>query len=137
MRHFLSLLVGVYRSDIRALKALTLVLYPLSAIGIYFSWRDHATDTALMFSVVNAPDYCHALFWGVAVMFLTVSRFVGLFVWQGTYWTRRLTPVIGVVFWSLLLGSNLADRGTLVFGFMFVVPALMETWIVSRAWQEK
>jgi hypothetical protein len=115
---------------------LTIVMYPLAVLGLYLAWAKGIPDVQWMFRTFPCPEYCHALLWGLLIAYVTVARFVGLFMFEGWRWTRRTTPMIGIAFWSSLLASNLHSPDTLAFGTLYGVAALLETWILSRAWLE-
>lgn len=127
---------SLYWDSLRPLKVITLLMYPLAALGLYWSWAKDMADARLMFTLVDAPDYCHLWVWSFAIAYVAVARFIGLFVWHGNAFTARTTPIVGVVFWSMLAASNFAIPSQLAFGPMFLIPACMEGWILSRAWME-
>lgn len=127
----------IYWDSTRPIRLITVLLYPLAAAGLYLSWQGKASDVHFMFHLVpGVPDYCHAWAWGLVVSYIFIARVVGLFFWKGLVWTRRTTPMLGVIFWSMLLASNLHDPNTLAFGTLYGVAALIEAWILSRAWLE-
>jgi hypothetical protein len=111
-------------------------MYPLAMLGLYFAWDKGIPDVQWMFHTMPCPEYCHALVWGLLIAYVWVARIVGLFIFEGWKWTRRTTPMLGIAFWSSLLASNLQSPDTLAFGTLYGVAALLETWILSRAWLE-
>ena len=135
--NFLETLHSVYWDSTRPTKMLTIFMYPLAAIGLYMAWHKGTPDVQWMLHIVD--DFSaglHAFVWGLLVLYVFVARVVGVFVFRGFKWTLRTTPMIGIAFWSCLLASNLHDTNTLAFGTLYGVAALLETWILSRAWLE-
>lgn len=137
MRSPLQTLRHIYWESTAPIRLLTILMYPLAMLGLYYSYLSDASDMEWAFHLLSGvPEYCHALFWGLWVLYIWIARLVGVFVFKGWKWTLRTTPMLGVIFWSMLLASNLHDTATLAFGTLFGVCALIETWILSRAWLE-
>jgi hypothetical protein len=123
-------LTSIYWDSTRPLKLLTLFLYPLAAFGMYLSSFNENGDTHLLMRL--APWWV----WALMVSYVWCARLVWLIWWEGLKWTRRTTPFFGICFWSFLLASNLQRPETLAFGTMYGICALLEGWILSRAWME-
>ena len=137
--YFLSILRHSYWDETRPIRILTILVYPLALLGLYWSWKDGASDVEWMFHLLThkgVPEYCHVLFWGSLVTYVWIARIVGVFIFEGWKWTLRTTPMLGIIFWSMLLASNLHDMSTLAFGTLYGVVALLETWLLSRNWLE-
>lgn len=97
----------------------------------------HSNDLDWMFHILpSVPEYCQAIGWGLIVTYIFIARVLGLFFMEGYKWTLRTTPMLGVIFWSCLLASNLHNADSLAFGPMFGLCALIETWLLSRNWLE-
>lgn len=121
----------------RPIRILTILMYPLAMAGLYMAYKKEATDVNWLFHVFpGVPEYCHALFWGTLILYIWIARIVGVFFFEGWKWTLRTTPMLGIIFWSCLLASNLNDPSTLAFGTLYGVCALMETWLLARNWLE-
>ena len=121
---------SMYWDSIRPIKFLTMLLYPLAALGMWLDNRDVHGDQHLLFEI--APWWA----WSLGLTYIFIARFVGIFFWEGLTVTRRTTPILGVFFWSMMLASNLQHPETLAFGTLYGVAALLEGWILSRAWME-
>lgn len=135
--HFISILRHSYWDSTRPIRILTIFMYPLAMLGLYWAWQSQSSDLHWMFHLIDGtPEYCHALFWGTLICYIWIARIVGVFIFEGWKWTLRTTPMLGVIFWSTLLASNLHDRETLAFGTLYGVCALLETWLLSRNWLE-
>lgn len=132
----LKTLNHIYWDSTRPIKLLTCFMYPLAAIGLYLAWAKGMPDVQWMLHITPASPAVHALVWGLLVLYVFVARMVGVFIFRGYKWTLRTTPMVGIAFWSCLLASNLHDMETLAFGTLYGVAALLETWILSRAWLE-
>ena len=126
----LQTLYSIYWDSTRPMRLVTILLYPLAAFGIYLSHIAADTDADLMLHI--APWWV----WALMVGYVFTARVVGLFFWHGIVATRKTTPIVGVIFWSMLLASNLTHPDTLAFGTLYGVAAIIEGWILSRAWLE-
>ena len=121
---------SIFWDSTRPVKFLTLFLYPLASIGMYLAHLMKDGDASLMLGFL--PWWA----WSVVALYISVARFVGLFFWFGIPATRRTTPILGVIFWSMLLASAIEHIDTFAFGTLYGVCALLEGWLLSRAWME-
>lgn len=118
----------VLGQDMRPVKLITIPLTFLASVGIYMQYATGSTgDFDLLFHL--EPWW----FWSVLFSFVGVSRFVGIFVWAGTMWTRRVTPVVGIVLWSMMFASSDIASPAEGMGLLYLIPLGMETWILGRA----
>ena len=139
MRNPLHTLHRAYWESTTPIRILTILMYPLAMLGLYWAWKQGSSDMDWMFHLLEkkgVPEYCHALFWGLLIAYVWCARVLGVFVFDGYKWTLRTTPILGIAFWSMLLASNLHDADTLAFGTLYGICALIETWILSRNWLE-
>lgn len=118
---------AIYWDSTRPAKLLTAVLYGLVALGFFLARDMHREDLDLIFSEVHWSVWC------LATLYLCISRCIGLFVWSGTYETKVGTPVVGVIFWSMLLAASMADHDNFAFGAMYAAAIAIEGWLFSRA----
>jgi hypothetical protein len=74
--------------------------------------------------------------WACLSTYVAIARFIGLFVWEGKWYTRRITPVIGMVVWAFLFTG--AGILTPIDGMalLYFIPMGMEVWILGRAFAE-
>jgi hypothetical protein len=127
----------VFWESTAPMRVLTILMYPVAAFGLWAAWVKQTPDSHLMYHLLpGVPDFCHAWLWGLVVAYIFIARVIGIFIWEGKRFTRRTTPMFGVIFWSMLLASSAADHANMAFAPLFGIAALVECWILSRAWLE-
>jgi hypothetical protein len=75
--------------------------------------------------------------WALILAYISISRCIAVLWWHGNVLTRVLTPLMSIVLWGFFLAAQwVAPNFGL--GLLFFVPALQETWILSRVfWDER
>ena len=124
------IIASIFCDSMRPLKLITILLYALCAFGLSLSDKRRSADLAFVFDA--APWWV----WMLACAYVVVARFVGLFVWQGWWWTRRSTPIIGLTIWSMLFSASL-HAPNFGMGLLYLVGCVIEAWLLARAFSEK
>lgn len=120
-------LASMYFDNTRPTRFIMMWSYLVCAFGMVAGVFETDRDLAVLFSI--APGW----FWAVLCLLMTASRAIGIFVKdQATYLTKRLTPIIGIVFWSAMFAAGVHAEPTGM-EMLFVVCAAVEVWILSRA----
>jgi hypothetical protein len=120
-------LLSMYFDSTHPTRFIMLWAYFVCGLGMVSGSFDTDKDLEVLFSI--AP----AWFWATLCVTLTASRFIGIFLNnQATYITKRLTPIIGIVFWSAMFAAGVHAEPTGM-EMLFVVCAWVEVWILSRA----
>jgi hypothetical protein len=121
-------LASIFLDSMRPIKLITIPTSLLAAAGIYAnSGTDPAGDLALLVQVLPAWA------WVLMLVYIAIARFVGLFIWGGVRWTRRTTPIIGIVAWSLLFVGGAVATPMEGMSILYLIPMVIETWILARA----
>ena len=121
-----SRLVSLYFADTMPTRYWSIWLMLLAALGVYLRSDDPSTDMALMFEL--APWWV----WSGALVVLATYRIFGMVPIFITQRTKMITPLLSMCIWAMFLTAALLAPN---FGMsiLFIVPALQDTWILSRA----
>lgn len=119
-------MASMFFDSTRPTRFIMLWAYLVCGLGIAAGAFDRDPDLSLMFEI--APAWA----WVALCLFLTAGRFVGLFMQtQVNYFTRRLTPIAGIIFWSSMFAAGVHHEPTGV-EMLFAVCAWTEVWILAR-----
>jgi hypothetical protein len=121
---------SIFCDSMRPLKLVTVPLYALCAVGLSMAENHGRADLILVLHV--APLWI----WALMCAYISVSRYIGLFIWQGTWWTRRFAPILGITIWAMLFSASLVAPN-FGMGLLYIVAAFIEVWILARAFAEK
>ena len=125
-----SRLVGLYFADTMPTRYWSVWLMLLAALGVYMRSDDPADDMALMLDM--APWWV----WSGALVVLAIYRVLGLVPYAVTPRTKILTPLLSMFIWVMFISAAvLAPQFGL--SLLFIVPALQDTWILSRSFFER
>lgn len=127
MREFLK---TIYGESMRPFEAVLVWLYILGAVGFAIDRDDPSGDMRLLFAAM------HWTGWAVVALIMSGMRLAILVLDKTPMWAKKTVAILGVVFWSMLFASNLANPVNLAFGLMFAVLSMIEGWIFSRAASE-
>lgn len=124
-------LIYVFKSSTRGPRLLTILIH-LSIIYGFLS-RDLSPydNDDLDFMYSHGPHWA----WALALLYVVVSRCIGLFYWVGWKWTRRTTPMIAMYVYIMLIISNwfAPDFGMAA---AYSVVILLELHLLARAYHE-
>ena len=125
-----SRLVSLYFSDTMPTRYWSVWLMSLAALGVYMRSDDPADDMMLMFGL--APWWA----WSGVLVVLAIYRILGLVPYAVTARTKILTPLLAMVIWAMFIAAAISAPQ---FGMsiLFVVPALQDTWILSRSFFDR
>jgi hypothetical protein len=125
-----SRLVDLYFADTTPTRYWSIWLMLLAAVGVYMRSDDPADDMVLMFGL--APWWC----WSGVLVVLAIYRILGLVPYAVTARTKILTPLFSMVIWAMFIAAAISAPQ---FGMsiLFVVPALQDTWILSRSFFDR
>ena len=125
-----SRLVSLYFADTMPTRYWSIWLMLLAALGVYLRSDDPSPDMTLMFEL--------ALWWvwSGALVVLAIYRILGLVPYAVTSRTKILTPLLSMFIWVMFISSAvLAPQFGL--SLLFIVPALQDTWLLSRAFFDR
>lgn len=125
-----SRLVDLYFADTLPTRYWSVWIMLLAAVGVYMRSDDPSEDMALMLGM--APWWA----WSTMLTMLSVYRVMGMVPYAVTSRTKILTPLLSMAIWAMFLAAAISAPQ---FGLslLFVVPALQDTWILSRAFFER
>lgn len=121
-------LLTIMWQDLRPLKLVTIPLAFLTAIGIgiqYYSESLH--DFEMMLKI--GPWWI----WSLGFVIVGIARFIGLFVWLGTRFTRQGTPALAILLWSMMFAGSDILTPIEGMGLLYLIPLSIEVWILGRA----
>jgi hypothetical protein len=125
-----SRLVDLYFADTMPTRYWSVWLMLLAALGVYMRSDDPSSDMALMLDM--APWWV----WSGALVVLAIYRVLGLVPYAVTPRTKILTPLLSMFIWVMFISAAvLAPQFGL--SLLFIVPALQDTWILSRSFFER
>ena len=125
-----SRLVDLYFADTMPTRCWSVWIMLLAAVVMYMRSDDPSEDMALMLDM--APWWA----WSTLLVLLSVYRVMGMVPYAVTSRTKILTPLLSMAIWVMFLAAALSAPQ---FGLslLFVVPALQDTWILSRSFFER
>jgi len=138
MKHRVNTFLSILFDSMRPLKLIMLFTYILTGVALYLRADDNTSDVHLVFHVFatfGLGPLAHLLVWELICLYIAIARYVGLFHWQGVWYTRRTTPIFGIILWSFLFASA-ATAAQFGMGLLYIVCALIEVWILGRAFSE-
>ena len=125
-----SRLVDLYFADTMPTRYWSVWLMLLAALGVYMRSDDPSSDMALMLDM--APWWV----WSGALVVLAIYRILGLVPYAVTPRTKILTPLLSMFIWVMFISAAvLAPQFGL--SLLFIVPALQDTWILSRSFFDR
>ena len=125
-----SRLVALYFADTMPTRYWSVWLMLLAALGVYMRSDDPSSDMALMLDM--APWWA----WSGALVVLAIYRILGLVPYAVTTRTKILTPLLSMFIWVMFISAAvLAPQFGL--SLLFIVPALQDTWILSRSFFDR
>ena len=125
-----SRLVALYFADTMPTRYWSVWVMLLAALGVYMRSDDPSSDMALMLDM--APWWV----WSGALVVLAIYRVLGLVPYAVTPRTKILTPLLSMFIWVMFISAAvLAPQFGL--SLLFIVPALQDTWILSRSFFER
>ena len=125
-----SRLVDLYFADTMPTRYWSVWIMLLAALGVYMRSDDPADDMLLRFGL--APWWC----WSGVLVVLAIYRILGLVPYAVTHRTKILTPLLSMAIWAMFLAAALS-ASQLDMSILFIVPALQDTWILSRSFFER
>jgi hypothetical protein len=129
MKRHLQILASIFCDSMRPMKLVMMTTYLVTIFALQLRSDDAGNDMQMLFEI--APVWV----WQLVCFYIFVARYVRLFWWVGFSLTRRTTPVMAMAFWSFLFSSAIVavDFGM---ALLYIVCALIETWILARAFAE-
>ena len=121
----------LYLGDTSPTKFWSIFVAVFAACGLALRAGDVNGDMALLVQVM--PWWA----WSLALVYVLVNRLIYLLFWRGNVFTRISTPLVSIFVWGYFFAAQFVapDFGL---GLLFLVPALQETWILSRVfWDER
>ena len=125
-----SRFVDLYFADTMPTRYWSVWVMLLAALGVYMRSDDPSPSMTLMFEL--------ALWWvwSGALVVLAIYRILGLVPYAVTSRTKILTPLLSMFIWVMFISSAvLAPQFGL--SLLFIVPALQDTWLLSRAFFDR
>ena len=125
-----SRFVDLYFADTMPTRYWSVWVMLLAALGVYMRSDDPSPNMTLMFEL--------ALWWvwSGALVVLAIYRILGLVPYAVTSRTKILTPLLSMFIWVMFISSAvLAPQFGL--SLLFIVPALQDTWLLSRAFFDR
>lgn len=121
-----KLLINLYFADTLTTRYWSVWVMLLAALGLWLRQDDPTQDVALLLDL--APWWC----WSGMLVVLAIYRILGIFEIGMTPFTKFMTPMCSMFIWAMFLAAALAAP---YFGLsiLFVVPAMQDTWLLSRA----
>lgn len=115
----------LYLSDTGPTRFWSIWVAVFAGVGVALRGETLGCDLTLLLTV--APWYV----WSAVLGGIAVARWVGLISWTGNTATRLAIPIVSVIVWAMFFAAGLIAPN---FGLsiLFLVPALQETWILSR-----
>jgi hypothetical protein len=75
--------------------------------------------------------------WMLLLVYMMATRTITILWRSGTVWTRIITPLLSICVWGFFFSAQFVAPN-FGLGLLFLVPALQETWILSRVfWDEE
>ena len=125
-----SRFVDLYFADTMPTRYWSVWVMLLAALGVYMRSDDPSPNMTLMFEL--------ALWWvwSGALVVLAIYRILGLVPYAVTQRTKILTPLLAMFIWVMFISAAvLAPQFGL--SLLFIVPALQDTWILSRSFFDR
>lgn len=115
-------------SDLTALRVVMILLNLLVAVA--FSITAVSSDTHdIVYMLSILPWYV----WSGIFILIAVSRTYNMFVLKPSNKLKILIAVIGILVWGMLLASGLVVGPYENMTLIYIVPCLIETWILGHA----
>jgi len=131
----MNTLKSIYCDSTRPMKLVMMLTYIITTVALYLRHDDHTGDARYIFEAFHMSNDAHLVLWSLICLYCATARYVGLFWWKGLVWTRRTTPLAGMVLWAFLFTSAVKST-EFGFGLLYIICLLIETWILSRAFAE-
>jgi hypothetical protein len=120
----------IFFSNLRPVKAITVWVYLMSALGIAKAGAIDEPGLTFLFRVFP-PDT-----WAFLFLVMGCCRIIGLYVWGGNLFFRLLVAGIGIWIWSMMLVSEIILEDAHM--SLNIIPLLcIEVWIVSQYLTER
>lgn len=115
----------LYLSDTGPTRFWSIFVAIFAGVGVALRGDDLGGDVALLLTA--APWYV----WSSLLGGVATARWIGLVSWTGNTFTHLMVPGVSIVVWVMFFAAGLVAPN---FGLsiLFLVPALQETWILSR-----
>lgn len=122
----------LYLGDTQPTKYWSIWVALFAAMGLMLrSGSNGHPDTDLLIDLM--PGWA----WILLLVYMIATRTITILWWSGTVWTRILTPLLSICIWGFFFSAQFVAPN-FGLGLLFLVPALQETWILSRVfWDEE
>ena len=126
----LDRLYCLYLGDTGPTKFWSIWVAVFASAGMALKSNQTGSDIHLMLTL--APWWV----WSLILLHVVTARTVSLLWWTGVVATRIFTPLISVFLWGFFFASQFVAPN-FGLGLLFLVPALQETWILSRVFYDE
>ena len=128
---FVDTLIEILATDIRPVKLVSVL--PMMLAGLGFVALIHVSGTKPNHDFDFACKILPAWMWAMMFFVCAAARTVGLFFWSGPPPVKVIVPFLAMGLWVTMFSSNFISEPDSIFAVLYLVPALMETWILGRA----
>lgn len=122
----------LYLGDTQPTKYWSIWVALFAAMGLMLRAGDSGhPDTDLLIDLM--PGWA----WMLLLVYMMATRTITILWRSGTVWTRIITPLLSICVWGFFFSAQFVAPN-FGLGLLFLVPALQETWILSRVfWDEE
>lgn len=122
----------LYLGDTQPTKYWAIWVALFAAMGLMLRAGDSGhPDTDLLIDLM--PGWA----WMLLLVYMMATRTITILWRSGTVWTRIITPLLSICVWGFFFSAQFVAPN-FGLGLLFLVPALQETWILSRVfWDEE
>jgi len=120
----------LYLGDTTPTKYWSIWVAVFAAAGMWLRADDATGDMHLLVHLL--PWWA----WTFLLTYVAITRSITILWWNGTVWTRLLTPLFSIFLWGFFFASQFVAPN-FGLGLLFLVPALQETWILSRVFYDE